>query len=262
MFLKRCFLKQQHSEWAVVHFGSFNHKKNGLLASATLKRQSAALTCSPSYMLLWLCSQWHTNTYCFCSMQSVTVCTIQPEHTASLILNPIMQCTLHLKCSVRRYEPLELACLILVKLKWGCEGEMQSSFNLFSIDQKVLEIMSKPFLFLCIFLFLCLGICGKYLAARIIFKALMFAYKTTSGSAPLYLNSLLQTYMPSRSLRSASERRITVPSQRGTKSLSQTFSLIVPIWWNDRPNSIPAAESLHIFKKRLTTHLFHLSLTL
>ncbi len=60
------------------------------------------------------------------------------------------------------------------------------------------------------------------------FKALMFAYRTTSGSAPLYLNSLLQTYVPSRSLRSASERRITVPSQRDTKSLSQTFTLTVP----------------------------------
>ncbi len=89
------------------------------------------------------------------------------------------------------------------------------------------------------------------IAARIKFKALMFAYRTTSGSAPLYLNSLLQTYMPSRSLRSASKRRITVPSQRGTKSLSQTFSLTVPIWWNDLPNSIRAAESLPIFKKRL-----------
>ncbi len=33
------------------------------------------------------------------------------------------------------------------------------------------------------------------IAARIKFKALMFAYKTTSGSAPLYLNSLLQTYV-------------------------------------------------------------------
>ncbi len=43
------------------------------------------------------------------------------------------------------------------------------------------------------------------IAARIKFKALMFAYRTTSGSAPLYLNSLLQTYMPSRSLHSASE---------------------------------------------------------
>ncbi len=99
-------------------------------------------------------------------------------------------------------------------------------------------------------------------AARTKFKALMFAYKTTSGSAPLYLNSVLQTYVPSRSLRSASERRIIVPSQRGTKSLSQTFSLTVPTWWNDLPNSIRAAESLAIFKKRLKTHLFHLYLTL
>ncbi len=100
------------------------------------------------------------------------------------------------------------------------------------------------------------------IAARITFKALMFSYRTTSGSAPLYLNSLLQTYMPSRSLRSASERRVTVPSQRGTKSLSLTFSLTVPIWWNDLPNSIPAAESLTIFKKWLKTHLFPLYLTL
>ncbi len=48
------------------------------------------------------------------------------------------------------------------------------------------------------------------IAARIKFKALTFAYKTTTGSAPLYLNSLLQTYVPSRSLRSASELRIIV----------------------------------------------------
>ncbi len=51
------------------------------------------------------------------------------------------------------------------------------------------------------------------IAARIKFKALMFAYKTTSGSAPLYLNSLLQTYVPSRSLRSASEHRFVHPKE-------------------------------------------------
>ncbi len=97
------------------------------------------------------------------------------------------------------------------------------------------------------------------IAARIKFKALMFAYKTTSGSAPLYLNSLLQTYIPSRNLRSASE---LYHPKRGTKSLSQTFSLTVPIWWNDLPNSIRAAESLPVFKKRPKTHIFHLYLTL
>ncbi len=61
------------------------------------------------------------------------------------------------------------------------------------------------------------------IAARIKFKALMFAYRTTSGSAPLYLNSLLQTYMLSRSLRSASERRITVPSQKSTVTFTDFF---------------------------------------
>ncbi len=45
------------------------------------------------------------------------------------------------------------------------------------------------------------------IAAHIKFKALMFAYKITSGSAPLYLNSILQTYVPSRSLRSTIPKR-------------------------------------------------------
>ncbi len=72
------------------------------------------------------------------------------------------------------------------------------------------------------------------IAGRIKFKVLMCAYKTT-GAAPIYLNSLVQTYAPSRSLCSVSERRLVVPSQRGTKSLSLTFSWTVPSWWNDLP---------------------------
>ncbi len=79
------------------------------------------------------------------------------------------------------------------------------------------------------------------IAACIKFKVLMFAYKTTTGAAPIYLNLLVQTYAPSRSLRSASERRLVVPSQRGTKSLSRTFSWTVPSRWNDLPISIRTA---------------------
>ncbi len=67
-------------------------------------------------------------------------------------------------------------------------------------------------------------------AARIQFKTLMLAYRTTTGSAPTYFHSLLRIYIPSRSLRSASERRLVVPSQRGSKSLSRTFSFTVPGW--------------------------------
>ncbi len=98
-------------------------------------------------------------------------------------------------------------------------------------------------------------------AARIQFKTLMLAYRTTTGSAPTYFHSLLRIYLPSRSLRSASERHLVVPSQRGSKSLSRTFSFTVPGRWNDLPTPIRNAGSLSIFKQQLNTHLFQLYLT-
>ncbi len=93
-------------------------------------------------------------------------------------------------------------------------------------------------------------------AARIQFKTLMLAYRTTTGSAPTYFHSLMTIYIPSRSLRSASERCLVVPSQRGSKSLSRTFSFTVPGRWNDLPTPIRNAGSLSIFKQQLKTHLF------
>ncbi len=83
-----------------------------------------------------------------------------------------------------------------------------------------------------------LSLCSLHwlpVAARIQFKTLMLAYRTTTGSAPTYFHSLLQIYIPFRSLRSASERRLVVPSQRGKKSLSRTFSFTTPGWWNYLP---------------------------
>ncbi len=94
-------------------------------------------------------------------------------------------------------------------------------------------------------------------AARIKFKTLMLAYRTTTGSASAYFHSLMTIYIPSRSLRSVSERRLVVPSQRGTKSLSRTFSFTVPGWGNELPTLIRNAESQKIFKRHLKTHLFH-----
>ncbi|KAI2655565.1 hypothetical protein H4Q32_017981 [Labeo rohita] len=99
------------------------------------------------------------------------------------------------------------------------------------------------------------------IAACIKFKTLMLAYRTATGSAPAYLHSLLPIYTPSRTLRSASERRLIVPSQRGTKSLSRTFSYTIPGWWNDLPTAIRNANSLTTFKQPLKTHLFRHYLT-
>ncbi len=55
--------------------------------------------------------------------------------------------------------------------------------------------------------------------------------------------------------------RLVVPSQRGSKSLSRTFSFTVPGRWNDLPTPIRNAGSLSIFKQQLKTHLFQLYLT-
>ncbi len=98
-------------------------------------------------------------------------------------------------------------------------------------------------------------------AARIKFKTLMLAYRTTTASAPSYFHSLLRIYIPSRSLRSASERRLVVPSQRGSKSLSRTFSFTIPGWWNNLPTPFRNAGSLSIFKQQLKTLLFRHYLT-
>ncbi len=93
-------------------------------------------------------------------------------------------------------------------------------------------------------------------AARIKFKTLMLAYRTATGSAPSYFHSLLRIYIPSRSLRSASERHLVVPSQRGSKSLSRTFSVTIPGWWNNLPTPIRKADSFTMFRRQLKTHLF------
>ncbi len=58
-----------------------------------------------------------------------------------------------------------------------------------------------------------------------------------------------------------SEVCLVVPSQRGSKSLSRTFSFTIPGWWNNLPTPIRNAGSLSIFKQQLKTHLFRHYLT-
>ncbi len=92
-------------------------------------------------------------------------------------------------------------------------------------------------------------------AARIKFKTLMLAYRTTTGSALSYFHSLLRIYIPSRSLRSASERCLVVPSQRGSKSLSRTFSFTIPGWWNNLPTPMLDPCQYSSKKKNLSLYL-------
>lgn len=44
-------------------------------------------------------------------------------------------------------------------------------------------------------------------------------------------------------------------------SLSKTFTLTVPLWWNELPTSTWTAATITSFNKQLNTHLFHKHLT-
>uniref|UniRef100_A0AAQ6IJR8 Reverse transcriptase domain-containing protein n=1 Tax=Anabas testudineus TaxID=64144 RepID=A0AAQ6IJR8_ANATE len=96
-------------------------------------------------------------------------------------------------------------------------------------------------------------------AARIRFKALSLAYRVVNSTAPSYLNSIVQVYIPSRPLRSTRERHLVVPAPH-SRHQGKLFSSVIPRWWNELPISARSATSLAIFKKLLKTELFRIFL--
>ena len=98
-------------------------------------------------------------------------------------------------------------------------------------------------------------------AARIRFKTLVLAYHAVNGSGPVYIQDMVKLYTPARSLRSASANQLVAPSLRAKhSSKSRLFAVLAPKWWNELPIDIRTSESLHIFRRKLKTHLFRLYL--
>ncbi len=87
------------------------------------------------------------------------------------------------------------------------------------------------------------------IAARIKYKALMFVCKTTSGSAPLYLNVFLQTNVPLEAC-VLNIALLFIP-KRHTITFTDFYI-----------NCSLSLQSFTVFKNQLKTHLFHLYLTL
>lgn len=84
-------------------------------------------------------------------------------------------------------------------------------------------------------------------AARIRFEVLTLAFRTTAGTAPTYLNTLLQVY----DLSCQSWSCIVTPSQRRTKSPSKTLTLSASLWWKELPTSMRSTENITDFKQQL-----------
>ena len=94
---------------------------------------------------------------------------------------------------------------------------------------------------------------------RIDYKVLLMTYKAVNGLAPPYINELLSSYTPSRSLRSGSENLLK-PRKFHCKSFGgRCFEVVAPGLWNNLPSDMRHVTSLNIFKKKLKTYLFGLA---
>ena len=93
---------------------------------------------------------------------------------------------------------------------------------------------------------------------RVQFKINLLTFKTLSTSQPVYLNDLLSTSRPSRSLRGNKGTLLLVPRVRSVTG-ARAFSHCAPVLWNSLPLSIRSARSVSTFRKQLKTHLFNLA---
>ena len=77
-------------------------------------------------------------------------------------------------------------------------------------------------------------------------KSLILTYRTTTGSAPAYLNAIFQRYLPSQPLHSPDDL-LSLPSLCNNRSQSRLFLFMVPWWWNDLPSAVRSSDSLDTF---------------
>ena len=81
---------------------------------------------------------------------------------------------------------------------------------------------------------------------RIIFKILLLTFKALNDLCPSYISDLLETYKPTRSLRSSSRNLLAIPRSKLKSYGDRAFSVCAP----------KCSENLNTFKHNLKTYLF------
>ena len=94
------------------------------------------------------------------------------------------------------------------------------------------------------------------ITARINNKIAVLTYKLLSTNTPSYLSEVISVHHPSRQLRSAVNRTLSVPYVR-TQFGARAFRHAAPTIWNSLPASITSASSsLATFKRDLKTFYY------
>ena len=89
---------------------------------------------------------------------------------------------------------------------------------------------------------------------RIQYKIATFAFRRFDNTLPPYLSSLLNIYQPPRSLRSSSEKLLSVPKVCSKTFGQRSFQYQAPLLWNSLPTEIRDSRSLTSFKNHMKTH--------
>ena len=93
---------------------------------------------------------------------------------------------------------------------------------------------------------------------RILYKILLYVFKSQHNLAPAYLSNLLKPYIKQRSLRSESQMLLDIPRSRLKTAGDRTFRVIGPKLWNLLPINVKKAKTVNVFKSELKTFLFSL----
>ena len=91
---------------------------------------------------------------------------------------------------------------------------------------------------------------------RIIFKLLLYVYKSLNNQAPRYISECLTVYIPSRNLRSSNHNlQLSYPITQNLAG-DRTFTVSASKLWNNLPLTIRQSVSTNSFKKALKAQLF------
>jgi hypothetical protein len=98
--------------------------------------------------------------------------------------------------------------------------------------------------------------------SRIKYKIACLSFGAFTHTGPAYMTDLIQTYTPTRSLRSSADTSTLLPPRVSTKSFGErSFSYSAPLIWNSLPVTLRHSSSPVSFRSALKTHLFPLSYT-
>ena len=86
---------------------------------------------------------------------------------------------------------------------------------------------------------------------RIRFKVLMYAFKAIHGLSPVYVNNLVEVYIPGRHLRSATGGTLLNVPRTKKKCGDAAFSSVAPRLWNALPQRVRCADTKNAFTKLL-----------